>query len=280
MSVMSQAWGAVRLFWSLAVAESMTDRQVIEVESVGGGNYARAWRITLDGPPHALVGRRLPARSLTPVATVNQLLERCRTAALPSPIPVWARGTASVGVQSQLLTWIDGCTAPPEPSVEVSVLADALTKIAKVDSRGLELPDFPRLPSPRWQDRIRRRAVGRAALDLLLAQPTPALDGGLVHGDLCQANLLWRDEELVGIIDWDRASRGPIGVDIAMVWTDLVIRHGVPVANSLLRRLKGGGGDLHGLRYWQLRMVASSLGGETAADVTARLAEGLEHLTG
>lgn len=205
MAPMTQATGAVRKFWSLAVADALSHRTVVDVASVEGGNYARAWRITLDGPPGALVGRRLPARSITSVATVNRLLERCRSAGIPSPIPIWARGAPAVGVQSQLLGWIEGSTRPPKQPVEVSRLVEAVMNIAMVDSRELELPDFRRLPSPRWHHRICRHEVGRAALESLLALPPPANGGGLVHGDLCQANLLWRDHELVGIIDWDRA---------------------------------------------------------------------------
>jgi aminoglycoside phosphotransferase (APT) family kinase protein len=186
----------VRRFWSLAVADATGDRRVIDVADLRGGNYARAWRITLDGPPRSLVGRRLPAGSFTSVATVDAILDRCRIAGVPSPSPVWTRGTPGTGVQSQLLTWIDGSHAPPEPSVQVRVLADAMVRIASVDSRGLELPEFPRLPSSRWQDRIRRHAAGRAALDSLLAHPPPAREGGLVHGDLCRANVLWREDEL------------------------------------------------------------------------------------
>jgi aminoglycoside phosphotransferase (APT) family kinase protein len=275
---MTEPSTAVRRFWSLAVAEAMSGREVTDVASLAGGNYSSAWLITLDGPPRALVGRRLPARSLTPVSTVNQLLEQCRIAGLPAPLPVWSRGTPAVGVQSQLLTWIDGSTTPPERSVEIARLADAVVRIASIDTDGLELPYFPPLPSRRWQDRIRRSTVGDAVLDRLLSLPPPALDGGLVHGDLCEANLLWHEDELVGIIDWDRASRGPRGVDIAMLWTDLLVRHGLEVAESFLRSVNAKGLDLAGLRYWQLRMVASSLGGEHDPGIVIRLADGFEHL--
>lgn len=278
MATMTPASSAVRRFWSLAVADAIS-RQVIDVTPVDGGNYASAWRITLDGPPQALVGRRLPKASMTAVATVNSALGRCNSVGIPSPLPVWARGTPGVGVQSQLLTWIEGSTTPPQHLVEVAELADAVMSIGSVDSRGLELPDFPRLPSPRWQDRIRRQTLGCAALDRLLAMPPPELERGLVHGDLCQANLLWRDGQLVGIIDWDRVSRGPVGVDVAMVWTDLLIRHGLAVAESFLGLLEAKGMYLDGLRYWQLRMVASSLGGEADAVAAARLADGFLHLT-
>ena len=269
----------VRRFWSLAVSDTTIHRQVIDVAPFEGGNYARTWLITLDGPPRALVGRRLPAGSSTSVVTVNRILERCQGAGVPSPVPVWARGSPGVGVQSQLLTWIEGSTTPPEPPVEVSGLADTVIRIAMVDSGGLDLPAFPRLPSPRWQDRIRRHTVGRAALDCLLALPPPPHEGGLVHGDLCQANLLWRDGHLVGVIDWDRASRGPMSVDIAMVWTDLLMRHELEVAEAFVRRLAAEGIQLSDLRYWQLRMVASSLGGDVGVDAAARLADGFEHLT-
>lgn len=275
----AQATSAVRRFWSLAVADATGDRHVIDIERVEGGNYARAWLITVDGPPQALVGRRLPAGALTPVAAVNRLLERCTRAGVPTPTPVWARGTPGVGVQSQLLTWIDGSTTPPDQAVEVSVLADAVMRIPTVDSAGLALPDFPQLPSPRWQARIRRHTAGRAALERLLSLPRPALEGGLVHGDLCKANLVWRDAQLVAIIDWDRASRGPTAVDIAMLWTDLVIRHGLAVAERFLGHLDSEDSRLHGLHYWQLRMIASSFGGETGADVEARLAAGYAHIT-
>lgn len=270
---------AVRTFWSLAVADAMTGRQVVDVASLAGGNYARAWLITLDGPPHVLVGRRLPARSLTPIGTVNQLLEQCRTAGLPAPLPLWSRGTPAVGVQSQLLTWIEGSTTPPGCSVEITRLAAAVQRIAAIDADGLELPDFPRLPSPRWQDRIRRSTVGRAVLNRLSSLPPPVLGGGLVHGDLCAANVLWHGDELVGVIDWDRASRGPGGVDIAMVWTDLLTRHGLEVAETFLRRINARELDHDGLLYWQLRMVASSLGGTSDSGIMTRLVDGFEHLS-
>jgi aminoglycoside phosphotransferase (APT) family kinase protein len=277
-TVVTEPSSAVRRFWSLSVADAMSGRRVTDVESLEGGNYARAWRITLDGPPRALVGRLLPTRSLTPVVIVNQFLDRCRSAGLPAPLPIWSRGTPAVGVQSQLLTWIDGTTTPPECSVEVDRLADAIVRIASIDTVGLELPDFPPLPSTRWQGRIRRSTVGGAVLDRLLSFPPPALGGGLVHGDLCEDNLLWNDDELVGIIDWDRASRGSCGVDVAMLWTDLLIRHGLDVAETFLRTLDEKGLDLDDLRYWQLRMVASSLGGEIDSGIATRLAFGFEHL--
>ena len=279
MTAVTPANSAVRRFWSLAVAEAISHRQVVDVTPVDGGNYVSAWRIALDGPPLALVGRRLPKASLTSVATVNRVLDLCTSAGVPSPLPVWARGTPGVGVQSQLLTWIEGSTTPPRQVVEVSALADAVMRIGAVDSRELQLREFPRLPSPRWQDRIRRQTVGRPALDRLLALPPPEVEPGLVHGDLCQANILWRDDELVGIIDWDRVSRGPVGVDVAMVWTDLLIRHGLVVAESFLGCVEAEGMHLNGLRYWQLRMVVSSLGGEVDAASAARLAEGFQHLT-
>lgn len=277
MPRMGLSTSRVLRFWALAVSDAM-GREVVAATPLLGGHYAQSWRITIDGPPHTLVGRRLPAGSATPIAAVNRLLDRCRAAGVPCPTPLWARGSAGLGRQYQLVTWIDGSTEPPEPSTEVACLADALMRLSTVDSCGIELPTFPLLPSPRWQARLRRHPAGRRALDALLEMSAPTASPGVVHGDLCQANLVWSSTKLVGIIDWDRASLAPGGVDIAMVWTDLLIRHGLDIAESILERLEMEAGARSELRYWQLRMLASSFGGEIAPDGDTNLRAGLEFL--
>lgn len=42
---------------------------------------------------------------------------------------------------------------------------------------------------------------------------------GWTHGDLQQANLLWREDMLVGVIDWDRIRIRPLGEEIARTAT-------------------------------------------------------------
>jgi homoserine kinase type II len=47
-----------------------------------------------------------------------------------------------------------------------------------------------------------------------VARRDPSLPEGLIHGDLFRDNVLWKGEELVALIDFESASRGPFVYDL------------------------------------------------------------------
>ena len=54
------------------------------------------------------------------------------------------------------------------------------------------------------------------ALHAELAATAPALPRGVVHGDLFRDNVLWRDDSVVALLDWESASDGVVIYDLAV----------------------------------------------------------------
>jgi homoserine kinase type II len=54
------------------------------------------------------------------------------------------------------------------------------------------------------------------ALHAELTATAPDLTRGVVHGDLFRDNVLWRDEQLVALLDWESASDGAVIYDLAV----------------------------------------------------------------
>ena len=54
------------------------------------------------------------------------------------------------------------------------------------------------------------------ALHADVSTNAPTLPQGVVHGDLFRDNVLWRDEQLVALLDWESASDGVVIYDLAV----------------------------------------------------------------
>jgi homoserine kinase type II len=54
------------------------------------------------------------------------------------------------------------------------------------------------------------------ALHAELGEKLPSLPSGVVHGDLFRDNVLWQDDRIVALLDWESASDGSIIYDLAV----------------------------------------------------------------
>jgi len=61
----------------------------------------------------------------------------------------------------------------------------------------------------------RLRAV-HAQVKQALAGPFSGLARGVIHGDLFRDNVLWQDERIVALLDWESASHGVLAYDVAV----------------------------------------------------------------
>lgn len=57
---------------------------------------------------------------------------------------------------------------------------------------------------------------------------------GFTHGDLWSGNVLWRGAEIVGVLDWDGAGRGPAGVDLGSLRCDAAMCYGPDAPEMVL----------------------------------------------
>lgn len=82
--------------------------------------------------------------------------------------------------------------------------------------------------------------------------PEPA-DVSLLHGDFWPGNLIARDGEIVGVLDWENAAIGDPVADIAVVRLDLLWCYGPTAAVSFLSHYRTlGEVDLYSLAVWDL----------------------------
>ena len=75
----------------------------------------------------------------------------------------------------------------------------------------------------------------------------------LLHGDYWPGNILWRDEQLAAVIDWEDARLGDPLIDLAISRLDLLWIFGSEAMNSFTQDyLTGMAIDTRDLPYWDL----------------------------
>ena len=71
----------------------------------------------------------------------------------------------------------------------------------------------------RWADLLKHMqdpewgSLARDLYDRLLARIPAQAQVGLIHGDFQPGNILYHKHEMSGVIDWDLAAIGPLGID-------------------------------------------------------------------
>ena len=66
-----------------------------------------------------------------------------------------------------------------------------------------------------------------------VAGSPPDGPGVFVHGDLWQGNALWTNSTLTGLIDWDCAGTGSVGIDLGSLRCDAAICFGLEAAQDV-----------------------------------------------
>jgi aminoglycoside phosphotransferase (APT) family kinase protein len=205
----------------------------------GGG----PWLIG-DGAGHPVAVLKVGAvEARRALATEHAALCVAAAAGVPAPRPIACDPDGvRAGVPALLETVVPGSSRVPRVPVERRLRA-AGTALAALHVVAL-LPtfDLPRRVRPiPSRDFAAARAAGAAstrlldrAADRLGRAPAPAADPVLVHGDMWHGNLLWTDDRVSGIVDWDMAGAGPGGVDLGAMRLDATLMYGPGAAAAVL----------------------------------------------
>lgn len=182
--------------------------------------------------------------------TEYRLLELLHRAGLPVPRPYCADEWGAILPGPWLLNaYIDGQTSTDAAGLAAfaaagteftGLLAQAL---ADLHGTGLRAADVPFLAdagtvvsrrlaaAPEWSDDALSEPDVRAALTA--HWPPPQLNRPVIlHGDYWPGNVLWRDERLAGIIDWEDAMFGDPLADLAVARQELWWFFGPDTARS------------------------------------------------
>ncbi len=155
-----------------------------------------------------------------------RLLQILHTAGLATPAPLYLDQSNEVLPTPYLvIEYVEGetVTAPANLDDFATQLATHLVSIHAIDRTEYDVPFLPDLgqavakrlrePSLRLDDSLSEGRI-RDALEAVWppAQHNPS---ALLHGDYWPGNTLWRDSQLVAIIDWEDAAIGDPLADLA-----------------------------------------------------------------
>ena len=141
-------------------------------------------------------------------------------------------------------------------------------ELAHLPQRGPECPETFRLPPVAQALDTQRVRDALASLGSLSQRNASTL----LHGDYWPGNLLWREGQLVAVIDWEDAARGDPLIDLAISRLDMLCIFGVDALNAFTRHYMAMRAlDFANLPYWDLcaalrlaRMIGSDLAGWAA----------------
>ena len=156
----------------------------------------------------------------------------------PTPVPIAVDTDGhKTGHPSVLMEKLDGDVVlePKNFTSWTRALASTLAMIHSVDAT-----EFPRAFStytskeevmvPTWGSAVKQWEQAIA----IVRGVQPSTKQTFIHRDYHPTNVLWRDGNVTGVVDWVNACRGPANVDVGHCRVNLALLHGVEVADQFL----------------------------------------------
>jgi len=192
------------------------------------------------------------------------LLRMLRASGLPTPTPYYLDQSGELfATPVVVIEYIEGEPefAPADRADFIRQFAAHLAQIHQVDCSAFDVSFLPQQEAA-WAAKISKRPAhlddsldeGRIRDALESAWPwAQANRSGLLHGDYWPGNLLWRDGQLVGVIDWEDASIGDPLADIAISRLDLLWTLGADAMRHFTQQYALlASSDFTNLPYWDL----------------------------
>ena len=244
--------------------------QVVELRRLVGGVDASTHALRFDSGTWVVLKRSwsTDAASLT---EEFQRLEVAQAAPVPTPAPIavdaggdWFGRPALVMslvpgrnvFHRQRGAWI-GQLAAALAAIHAAPLPEVLPRVLHAPHAGISW----RPPGPSKLRRT-RRVEGLFAIasdlqsDIRLGGPR----GVLLHHDFHHGNVLWLDDRLTGVLDWNEACIGPAASDVAYCSVDLTMTHGRRMADSFCAAYRAAvGTEPEDLARWQALWTVNAM---------------------
>ncbi len=244
------------------------EARVLRTVRLSGGVSADVYRIDLEAggsTPRSLVVRvHGPHHNGHPAAVEVDILRTLSGLGLCTPrVMALDESLRFIPHPLVILHHIDGETVSPmlADDARLGTMAQILAHIHSVPIAGLPslparldpIPElFDYLPEDREFDGLRARLsdIKSAPYDGPMA---------LLHGDFWPGNLLWKGDQLVGVLDWEDAAYGDPLSDLACAVLELSYVAGPEGAQRFLTAYKAlRPFDLHRFALWQLYVAAAA----------------------
>ncbi|HLX57170.1 MAG TPA: phosphotransferase [Ktedonobacteraceae bacterium] len=193
-----------------------------------------------------------------------KLLQLLQSEGLATPTPYHLDQSGEIFSTPYLvIEYIEGKPefAPSNLTNLILQLATHLSRIHSVDCSNLDLSFLPE-QEKRYAGKLRERpATVDESLDeghirdaLEAVWPLPQRNQSvLLHGDFWPGNILWRDGQLVAVIDWEDAAIGDALADVANSRLEMLWAFGIDAMQSFTHQYQSMTTiDFTNLPYWDL----------------------------
>jgi len=193
-----------------------------------------------------------------------RLLQQLHSAGLATPKPYYFDQSGEIFATPYLvIEYIEGKTefAPPHLMDYILQFTTHLSRIHSVDCSKLDVSFLPK-QTDKYTVKLRARPAnvdesldeGHIRSVLEAAWPLPQSNSDvLLHGDFWPGNLLWKDGQLVAIIDWEDAAIGDPLADVANSRLELLWAFGPEAMQHFTQQYQAMAAiDFTNLPYWDL----------------------------
>ncbi|MFK8186014.1 MAG: phosphotransferase family protein [Phormidesmis sp.] len=177
----------------------------------------------------------------------------------PVPEPLFLDVSCSVLPSPYLvMPMVEGTTEVDETRLEdvLHQMADFLLRLHNLETEILnvtrQLPhgDNPVKGALEYVPDTASNALLRAALSSWVTKPSGT---SLLHGDFWPGNILWSDNEIAAVIDWEDASIGAVESDLAGCRSEILVMFGEPAMEAFTQRyLSGTTREITDLPVWEV----------------------------
>lgn len=213
------------------------------------------------------------ARGESGLAGEFRLLRALQATALPVPTPIAYHLPDEIfDTPALVLTYVEGAPqfAPADVGTFVRQLAGQLAQIHRLDASALDLSFLPRQAEvvsawlrarPALLDETMSEGRIRDTLEAIWPLP-PVNPPGLLHGDFWPGNVLYQEDQIAAVIDWEDAALGDPLADLANGRLEMLWAFGDDVMHSFTRAYAAliPGIDLRHLPYWDLSAALRPIG--------------------
>ena len=201
----------------------------------------------------------------TVTRTEFQLLRVVREAGLPVPRPVLFDDSATLLPSPFfVMELVEGSTDISSAWLDAALgqMAEFLARLHALDAANVGLSQLPAREDPvqgtlQYLPSEPRFARLREVIASYRVQPSrPAL----LHGDFWPGNLLWREQQLTAVLDWEDAALGPAASDVACCRAELNAAFDATAARVFTERYLAASADqLSDLALWDLYVGSAAL---------------------
>ncbi|MFE4810778.1 aminoglycoside phosphotransferase family protein [Peribacillus simplex] len=199
-------------------------------------------------------------------ADEHKLLGILKAAGLPVPMPYYFEQSCEIfSKPCILLEFIEGKPefTPLNLNDHILQLAINLAKIHRVNCANLSLSFLPKVENT-YVEMLnnKERVILDETLNLSMIRdllksfmPLPAKNKEVIlHGDYWPGNILWKEDKLVSIIDWEDSGLGDPLADLANSQLEISYHFGMQAMNDFTHQYKSMMPELDftNLPFWQL----------------------------